>query len=272
MVGTEDTTSPYSVNVDATALSAGAHTLKAVAYDRVGNASVEATRSVTVGVSSSAIWESGIIFDFDADLVTGVAAGGLVATIPSRVNGATYSATQTNSQYQGKLRASRINGHAAIELLQVYGGYMVPGLPAGLTALTIAFVARQPAFDITTVRRVISDPGLNFLMSIRGLFECYHQNSVRSNVSSGHGLAIDAPHLMICEIDSTGVRYYRGSTLLDSVAVTNPTIPPSPRIGLSIYGERVDAEITRFITVNKIWTAAEKAAFVGDMNTRYGIV
>ncbi|HXG83181.1 MAG TPA: Ig-like domain-containing protein [Pyrinomonadaceae bacterium] len=47
-VGTEDTTSPYSVNIDATTLASGTHTLKAVAYDTAGNASAEATRSVTV--------------------------------------------------------------------------------------------------------------------------------------------------------------------------------------------------------------------------------
>lgn len=268
--GAEDTSFPYSVTFNADQVSAGTHTITAIAYDTSGNASATASRQITVGSAAVAIWKAGIIYDIDADLVTGVAAGSLVPTIPSRVNGATYSGTQTNDAYKGTLLANRINGHAAIELLKI-GGYEVPALPSGLTALTIAFVGRQPAFDTTTPRYVITDASLNFFLSIRGVYECYHANSVNPVISENKNLAIDVPHLMICEIDSTGVRYYKAGTLLGSVAVANPSIPQRPQIGVNIYAGRVDAEITRFITVNKIWTATEKNAFIADMNALYGL-
>ncbi len=64
---------------------------------------------------------------------------------------------------------------------------------------------------------MISDSAVNFLLSIRGTPECYHTNSVNVTVSSGNNLAIDVPHLMIFEIDSVGVRYYKGATLLGQI-------------------------------------------------------
>lgn len=47
LLGT-DATSPYSLSWDTTAIVAGSHTLKAIAYDAAGNSTATSSRSVTV--------------------------------------------------------------------------------------------------------------------------------------------------------------------------------------------------------------------------------
>jgi hypothetical protein len=71
-IGSEDTTSPYSVSLDTTGLSNGSHTLTAVARDAAGNSSTSAGVTVTV---SNSVATPGLVaaYSFDAGSGTTVA-------------------------------------------------------------------------------------------------------------------------------------------------------------------------------------------------------
>jgi len=76
-VGAEDTSSPYSIGWDTTAMSSGTHVISAVARDAAGNTTTSGTRSVSVsnGGGGGGGTSAGVKFDSTWDNSTGTSNG-----------------------------------------------------------------------------------------------------------------------------------------------------------------------------------------------------
>lgn len=228
------------------------------------------------GGAADAAWKTGILYDIDAGLVT-TAVSSNVATIPSRINGGSFSATQTDTSLQAPLRASRIGARRSVQLPASYAGYEIPvtGL-SSTTPMTIAFVGRQPANPdrngaTGTMRLITGEHGANKIYSINGKYGCLNVNDIESVVRlNTTDLAVNTGVLMIAEFDAAGIRYYRGSTLLGSVATDGRTYKPSRvRIGLNEHSEGANGDVARLIVWARIMSSAEKTQFISDMTSYY---
>lgn len=214
-------------------------------------------------------WQDTRIADLDADLCT-EANGASVVFFPDKLNDDHTGYNNTASE-RGILVKNSINQHASIYLAPPYKGYFIPDFPSNLTAMTIAYVAYQPANAGNESRRVISALNQNFLLSINGSLQMYSEHALPAVVAAGYNHTVNQPYLMIAEFDANGFRYYRGGAPLgtSSGASAVGKMPYRLLVGVNTAGEPANCYITRLIVFNSILSSGNKSAFIAAMNTRY---
>lgn len=139
--GSEDTTPPYSVDIDETSLSPGEHILKVIGYDSAGNASAEATRTVIApGPPDFLPSDLPLAVWFEPDK-QGLANGALMSVLTNYKTGGGNDAVQATTVEQPVFVTDQANGRG-IARFNGTCQFILSGMDA-IAACTIYFVAKD---------------------------------------------------------------------------------------------------------------------------------
>ncbi len=263
--GAADTTSPYGITLDTTALTSGAHTLTAVAIDSTGNATTSAAVSVTVSNNTTAVAISapaagaslsGATVSVTATTTPGT--GVTIATVQFRVDGVNTGAAITASPYSIVLDSTALTNGSHILTAVVTDSSSNSATSAPITVT----VSNPPTVSVTAPAAGASVSGASVPVSATATaalgttvsnvqFKVDTVNAGAPDTTSPYGISLDsttlangAHSLTAVATDSTG-----NSTTSAAVSITvNNSVTAiaitAPATGASVSGASVSLTAT----------------------------